>query len=57
MKINNKLLTPFFPGIAHSHIIKFNVPSIFFSGRATNPYILFKNHKTIVNFFEFILNI
>lgn len=30
-------LTPFFPGIAHSHVIKFRDPSGFFIGLATNP--------------------
>ena len=28
----------FFPGIAHSHIIRFIVPSVFLTGFATNPY-------------------
>ena len=28
----------FFPGMAHSHIIKFIVPSEFLTGFATNPY-------------------
>lgn len=31
-------LTDFFPGIAHSQLIKLRVPSWFLSGRATNPY-------------------
>lgn len=30
-------LTPFFPGIAHSHVIRFRDPSGFFIGLATNP--------------------
>lgn len=37
------VLTPFFPGIAHSQFIKFSVPSWFFVGLATNPY---KRRKT-----------
>lgn len=34
---NNKVLTPFFPGIAHSQIIRLSVPSVFLNGLATNP--------------------
>lgn len=37
-KICEKILTPFFPGIAHSHVIKLRVPSVFLTGRATNPF-------------------
>lgn len=38
-------LTPFFPGIAHSHVIRFRDPSGFFIGLATNPC----NHITRCN--------
>jgi hypothetical protein len=31
------VLTPFFPGMAHSQFIKFIVPSGFFVGTATKP--------------------
>ena len=29
---------PFLPGMAHSQVIKFSDPSVFFTGRATKPY-------------------
>ena len=36
--IRNKItLTDFLPGMAHSQFIKFNVPSGFLVGLATNP--------------------
>lgn len=36
-------LTPFFPGIAHSQVIRFSEPSGFFIGLATKPWNI---HKT-----------
>lgn len=35
---NNYVRTPFLPGIAHSHVIRFSVPSGFLKGRATKPW-------------------
>jgi len=31
-------LTDFFPGIAHSQLIRFRLPSAFLTGLATKPY-------------------
>lgn len=40
-------LTPFFPGIAHSQFIRFIVPSGFFVGTATNPWIKAKQKQKV----------
>lgn len=39
-----KKLTDFFPGIAHSQLIRFRLPSAFLTGLATKPYEQSQSH-------------